>query len=145
MSKEIKKMIIENYIDHRFHDEEIRKMMKIEVDTYVDEDHVDEIAQAGFHKVDNKINLFAEDYRGDTWEEICKVCGVSSEVTEMMIPFAKALLKPKLAKRPFRITYRMEVFVDAENEEDAKSKFENLALYEETTEFVELVSVEESE
>ena len=143
MSKEIKKMIIENYIDHRFHDEEIRKMMKIEVDTYVDEDHVDEIAQAGFHKVDNKFNLFAEDYRGDTWEEICKVCGVSSEVTEMMIPFAKALVKPNPFKKKFRITYRMEVYVDAESEEDAKSKFEDMELEEEDTGFVEVVSVEE--
>ena len=98
MSKEIKKMIINNFINHNWSDEVIRDGILSGVDTYVEEDHVDEIAQAGFHKVDDHINLYAEDYRGDTWEEICKVCGVSSEVTEMMIPFAKALVKPKLEK-----------------------------------------------
>lgn len=145
MSKETKKMIINNFIDHNFRDEEVRKMIKTGVDTYVEEDHVDEITQAGFHKVDENIKLYAEDYRGDTWEEICKVCGVSSDVIEMMIPFSKALVKPKLEKRPFRITYRMEVYVDAENEAEAKAKFENMDLTEEKTEFVELVSVEEED
>jgi hypothetical protein len=145
MSKEIKKMIIENFIDHNFRDEEVRKIIKSGVDTYVEEDHVDEIAQAGFHKVDENINLYAEDYRDDTWEEMCKVCGVSSEAMEMMIPFAKALVKPNPFKKKFRITYRMEVFVDADSEEEATSKFEDLELSEQNTEFVEVVSVEKSE
>lgn len=145
MSKEIKKMIIENFINHTWSDDLVRETIMNGVDDYINEDHVDEIAQAGFHKVDENIKLYAQDYRGDTWEEICKVCGVSSDVIEMMIPFSKALVKPKLEKRPFRITYRMEVYVDAENEEDAKSKFEDLDLTEEKTEFVELVSVEEED
>ena len=113
------------------------------VDDYINEDHVNEIAQAGFHKVDDHINLYADEYRNDTWDEMCKICGVSGEVMEMMIPFAKALVKAKPLKKIFRITYRMEVFVSADNEEDAKSKFENMDLTEEKTEFVELVSVEE--
>lgn len=145
MSKEIKKMIINNFIDHNFRDEEVRKMIKSGVDTYVEEDHVDEIAQAGFHKVDDHINLYAEDYRDDTWEEMCKICGVSAEAMEMMIPFAKALVKPNPFKKKFRITYRMEVFVDADSEEEATSKFEDLELSEQNTEFVEVVSVEKSE
>jgi len=62
-----------------------------------------------------------------------------------MIPFAKALVKPKLEKRKFRVTYRMEVFVDADDEEDAKSKFENLDLTEQNTDFVEVVSIEEED
>jgi anaerobic selenocysteine-containing dehydrogenase len=95
MSKEIKKLIIKNFIDRNWSNEEVREMIKTGIDAYVEKDHVDEIAQAGFHKVDDHINLYAEDYRGDTWEEICKICGVSSEVTEMMIPFAKALIKTK--------------------------------------------------
>jgi len=37
----------------------------------------------------------------------------------------------------------MEVFVDADDEEDAKSKFENLDLTEQNTDFVEVVSIEE--
>jgi hypothetical protein len=143
MSKEIKKMIIENFIDHVWNNENTREEVKKYVTKYIEEDHVDEIAQAGFHKVDDHINLYAEDYRDDTWEEICKVCGVSSEVAEMMIPFAKALVKPNPLKKKFRITYRMEVFVDADSEEDAKSKFEDLELEEEDTGFVEVVSVEE--
>jgi hypothetical protein len=146
MSKEIKKMIIENFIDHNWSDESARETIKEHVGKYLEEDHVDEITQAGFHKVNDHINLYSEDYRDDTWEEMCKICGVSAKVTEMMIPFAKALVKPKLERRPFRITYRMEVFVTAENEEQAKARFEEMMpLSEETTEFVELISVEESE
>jgi hypothetical protein len=145
MSKEIKKLIIKNFIDRNWSNEEVREMIKTGIDAYVEKDHVDEIAQAGFHKVDDHINLYAEDYRGDTWEEICKICGVSSEVTEMMIPFAKALVKPNPFKKTFRVTYRMEVFVDAESEEEATSKFENLDLTKQNTEFVELVSVEKNE
>lgn len=143
MSKETKKMIINNFIDHNFRDEEVRKMIKTGVDTYVEEDHVDEITQAGFHKVDDHLVLYADEFRTDAWIETCKVCGVSEEATELMIPFAKALIKPKLEKKKFRVTYRMEVYVDAENEAEAKSKFEDLDLTEEKTEFVELVSVEE--
>lgn len=145
MSKEIKKMIIENFIDHVWNNENTREEVKKYVGKYLEEDHVDEITQAGFHKVDDHINLYAEDYRDDTWEEMCKICGVSSEAMEMMIPFAKALVKPNPLKKKFKITYRMEVFVDADSEEDAKSKFEDLELEEKTTEFVELISVEESE
>ena len=143
MSKEIKKMIIENFINHTWSDDLVKYKIMKGVDDYINEDHVDEIAQAGFHKVDDHINLYAEDYRVDTWKEMCEICGVSEEATELMIPFAKALVKPKLAKKKFRITYRMEVFVDADSEEDAKSKFEDLELDEEETGFVELVSVEE--
>ena len=145
MNKEIKKLIIENFIDHNWSDEEVRKMIKSGVDTYVNEDHVDEIAQAGFLKVDDHLVLYADEFRTDAWIETCKVCGVSEEATELMIPFAKALVKPKLEKKKFRITYRMEVFVDADSEEDAKAKFEDMELEEEETEFVEVVSVEKSE
>ena len=143
MSKEIKKMIIENFINHNWSDDLVRQTIMNGVDDYINEDHVDEIAQAGFHKVDDHINLYADEYRNDTWDEMCKICGVSGEVMEMMIPFAKALVKAKPLKKIFRITYRMEVFVSADNEEDAKSKFEDLDLTEQNTEFVEVVSVEE--
>lgn len=143
MSKEIKKMIIENFINHTWSDDLVRQSVMSEVDNYVEEDHVDEIAQAGFLKVDDHLVLYADEFRTDAWIETCKVCGVSEEATELMIPFAKALVKPKLEKKKFRITYRMEVYVDAENEEDAKSKFEDLELDEEDTGFVEVVSVEE--
>ena len=143
MSKEIKKMIIENFINHTWSDDLVRQTIMNGVDDYINEDHVDEIAQAGFLKVDDHLVLYADEFRTDAWIETCKVCGVSEEATELMIPFAKALVKPKLEKKKFRVTYRMEVYVDAENEEDAKSKFEDLELDEEDTGFVELVSVEE--
>ena len=143
MNKEIKKLIIENFINHNWSDDLVRQSVMSGVDDYINEDHVDEIEQAGFLKVDDHLVLYADEFRTDAWIEICKVCGVSSDVIEMMIPFSKALVKPKLEKRPFRITYRMEVYVDAENEAEAKSKFENMDLTEEKTEFVELVSVEE--
>jgi hypothetical protein len=143
MSKEIKKMIIENFINHTWSDDLVKQSVMSGVDDYINEDHVDEIAQAGFHKVDDHLVLYADEFRTDAWIETCKICGVSEEATELMIPFAKALVKPKLAKKKFRITYRMEVFVDADSEEDAKSKFEDLELTEQNTEFVEVVSVEE--
>ena len=47
-TKEIKLMIIENFIDHFTSDEEERHRMKVCAETYVEEDHVDEIEQAGF-------------------------------------------------------------------------------------------------
>jgi len=143
MSKEIKRIIIENFIDHKFRDEQVRDMMKKEIDTYINEDHVDEIEQAGYRKVDDHLILYADEYREDAWIETCKICGVSSDVIEMMIPFSKALVKPKLEKRPFRITYRMEVYVDADDVDDAKYQFENMDLKVEETDFVEVVSVEE--
>ena len=143
MSKEIKKMIIENFINHTWSDDLVRQTIINGVDDYINEDHVSEIAQAGFHNVDDHLILYADEFKTDAWRETCKVCGVSEEATELMIPFAKALVKPKLEKRKFRVTYRMEVYVDAESEEDAKSKFENLELTEQNTDFVEVVSIEE--
>lgn len=47
-------------------------------------------------------------------------------------------------EKTFRVTYRMEVTVTANSEEEAKSKFENMDLTTENTEFVEVVSVEEN-
>jgi hypothetical protein len=47
-SKEIKLMIIENFIDYYTTNDEERDAMKSEARTYVDEDHVDEIIQANF-------------------------------------------------------------------------------------------------
>ena len=46
-TKEIKLMIIENFIDYYTSDELEREAMKEEANTYVDEDWVDEIAQSG--------------------------------------------------------------------------------------------------
>jgi len=43
---EIKKTIIENFIDHYTTDEAERENMKKIANTYVDDDHVDEIGQA---------------------------------------------------------------------------------------------------
>lgn len=45
-SLEIKQQIIENYIDWYEHDDVHREIMKDFAGLYVDEDHVDEIAQA---------------------------------------------------------------------------------------------------
>jgi len=47
-TKDIKLMIIENFIDHYTTNDAERVAMKEEARTYVEEDHVDEIAQAGF-------------------------------------------------------------------------------------------------
>lgn len=47
-TQEIKLMIIENYIDHYTTNDDERDAMKMEARTYVEEDHVDEIAQADF-------------------------------------------------------------------------------------------------
>jgi hypothetical protein len=145
MSKEIKKLIIENFLNHCCASIETRERLKSMIENYVEEDHVDEIIQSGFLKVDDHLVLYADEFRVDAWKETCKVCGVSEEATELMIPFAKALVKPNPFKKKFRITYRMEVFVDADSEEEATSKFEDLELSEQNTEFVEVVSVEKSE
>ena len=50
-------------------------------------------------------------------------------------------------KPRFRITYRMETYVSADNEDEAKSLFENLTNEElsTTSGFVEVVSVDEEE
>jgi hypothetical protein len=60
-TKEVKLMIIENFIDHVFHDdntsatkEELYAMAPV----YVDEDHVDEIAQANIEWTKNAFKLF---------------------------------------------------------------------------------------
>ena len=45
-TKEIKKTIIENFIEHFTTDEAEREKMKKIANSYVDEDHVDEIGQA---------------------------------------------------------------------------------------------------
>lgn len=45
-SKEVKKMIIENFIDHIETDGNLRKKMKAGVDLYIKEDHVNEILQS---------------------------------------------------------------------------------------------------
>ena len=95
MSKEIKKMIIDNFIDHNWTDDLMRESIKSGVATYVEEDHVDEIAQAGYHKVNDHINLYADEFNKDAWEQTCRICGVSAESMELMIPFAKALVNPK--------------------------------------------------
>lgn len=47
-TQEIKLMIIENFIDHYTTNDDERDAMKMEARTYVEEDHVDEIAQADF-------------------------------------------------------------------------------------------------
>lgn len=47
---EIKLMIINNFIDHFTTVENERKRMKDNAETYVKEDHVDEIKQSGFVK-----------------------------------------------------------------------------------------------
>lgn len=51
-TKEVKLMIIENYIDWVYSSDRIRTLLKIEAEKYVDNDHVDEIKQAF-----NNINL----------------------------------------------------------------------------------------
>ena len=45
-SKEVKLMILENFIDHYTTNDYEREAIKSEARTYVDEDHVDEVAQA---------------------------------------------------------------------------------------------------
>jgi hypothetical protein len=45
-TQEIKLMIIENFIDHFTSDEKERESMKKSAFIYVEEDHVDEIAQS---------------------------------------------------------------------------------------------------
>lgn len=45
-TKDVKRMIIENFIDWFTRNEEEREQMKTDAMVYVDEDHVDEIAQA---------------------------------------------------------------------------------------------------
>jgi hypothetical protein len=47
-TQKIKLMIIENFIDHYTTNDDERDAMKMEARTYVEEDHVDEIAQADF-------------------------------------------------------------------------------------------------
>ncbi len=47
-TKEIKLMIIENFIEYYTTNDDEREAMKAEARTYVEEDHVDEIAQADF-------------------------------------------------------------------------------------------------
>ena len=49
-TKEIKLMIIENYIDWLTTDEDEREEMKDNAKLYVDEDWVDEIAQSNIQK-----------------------------------------------------------------------------------------------
>lgn len=52
-----------------------------------------------------------------------------------------------MAKQPFRITYRSEIYIDAENFEDAEKCFENMTNEElhDKSEFVEVVSVEDEQ
>lgn len=45
-TRDIKAMIIENFIDHYTTNKTERKEMKASVESYVKEDHVDEIEQA---------------------------------------------------------------------------------------------------
>ena len=47
-TKEVKLMIIQNFIEHHTTDEDERMDLIGEAQTYVDEDWVDEIAQAGY-------------------------------------------------------------------------------------------------
>lgn len=47
-TQELKLMIIENYIDHYTTNDDERDRMKADALMYVEEDHVDEIAQADF-------------------------------------------------------------------------------------------------
>ena len=54
-TKEIKLMIIENFIDHSAIDATEADRMKSYAQTYIDNDHVDEIAQAGFVKKPTEI------------------------------------------------------------------------------------------
>ena len=49
-TKELKLMIILNFIGYYTSDENERNKMKIEAENYVDEDWVDEITQAGYKK-----------------------------------------------------------------------------------------------
>lgn len=46
-TQEIKLMIIENFIEYYTTNDDERDAMKMEAHTYVEEDHVDEIAQSG--------------------------------------------------------------------------------------------------
>jgi hypothetical protein len=55
-TKEIKLMIIENYIDHFTSDENERYDMKNNAALYVDEDWVDEIAQSGCNDEQDFVN-----------------------------------------------------------------------------------------
>ena len=51
-----------------------------------------------------------------------------------------------VGSKTYRITYRMEVYVKAENEDDAKTKFQNMAgdKLKRDSEFVEMVSCEDA-
>ncbi len=44
----------------------------------------------------------------------------------------------------YRLCYRMEIYVDAESEDEARAKFEN-SEYSAEPEFVEVLTVEETE
>jgi len=48
--KDVKLMIIENFIEYYTTDEEERDAMKAEAQSYVEQDWVDEIEQSGFVK-----------------------------------------------------------------------------------------------
>jgi hypothetical protein len=50
--------------------------------------------------------------------------------------------EPVIPKGLVRITYRMETYIPADTEDEAKEKFENIPLNEIESDFVEVVSVE---
>ena len=45
----------------------------------------------------------------------------------------------------YRLCYRMEIYVDAESEDEARTKFENSDYSTSEAEFVEILTVEEAE
>lgn len=71
--------------------------------------------------------------------ENCKGCETSSPSLDHCCLICGQETTPTV----FRITYRMEVYVEAETEAEAREKFENMTLTKKNTSFVELVSVDE--
>ena len=51
----------------------------------------------------------------------------------------------ELFRSVYRVTYRMEVYIDADSDEDAKQQFQNMSREElnRRSEFVEMVSLDE--
>lgn len=67
-TKEVKLMIIENFIDYYVHTEDKREQIKMDATLYVAEDHVDEITQAGYIKPDKALCREIEDKVLKAWE-----------------------------------------------------------------------------
>lgn len=119
-TKEIKLMIIENFIEYYTTDEEERKLMKLEAVGYVSEDHYDEIdstLESVYHDIDSECITETDTVKMDSVRKVLSDMRANNEEMDGDEKILFPLIENLLNEDTGEISRKVMDFLDSIDEE----------------------------